>query len=137
MRIMLVLALLALCVLQGCGLAADISAAENAISKFHTQLDAAQYNDIYDQSSPSLKEASTKADFIKLLTAVHHKLGVMKSTQKGGWFINTTLAGTFVTLTYHTEYAEGGADEQFVYQLKDKTASLAGYHINSMALITK
>jgi len=134
---LLLLALCAIFLLQGCGVTKDISAAQKEIIHFHAQLDAGKYADIYDQASPTLKKASSKSDFIDLLSAIHRKIGLVKSSTESAWNINSTLAGTFVTLSYHTEYAGGGADEQFVYQIKNKTATLVGYHINSMALIIK
>jgi hypothetical protein len=64
-------------------------------------------------------------------------LGKTKSAEKRGWNVNYHTSGTFVTLTYKTSYVEGEADEQFVYRLEGTVALLAGYHINSNALIVK
>jgi hypothetical protein len=57
--------------------------------------------------------------------------------QKKSWNIRSGTSGTFVTLTYSSTYAEGEASEQFVYRLQGNTALLAGYNVNSDALITK
>ena len=42
-----------------------------------------------------------------------------------------------MTLQYATTFDGGDAAEQFVYRLGDGKALLAGYHINSLALIVK
>ena len=61
----------------------------------------------------------------------------MQKAERQTWNINYHTSGTFATLVYKTQYAEGEATETFVYRIKDETALLAGYHVNSNALITK
>ena len=61
----------------------------------------------------------------------------MKLAQRGGWGVNYMPGGTYVTLQYTTSYEHGEAAEQFVYRIRDKEARLAGYHVNSNALITR
>ena len=66
---------------------------------------------------------------------MHRKLGVTQSSVPRGWQINVQTSGTYVTLTVATVFAGGAAQERFVYRLQDKQARLAGYNINSNALI--
>ena len=95
------------------------------------------FDDIYAQSADAMKSASSQADFTALLEAVHRKLGNTKSSTKAGWGVNYQTSGTWVTLNYKTVYDGGEAQEQFVFLVKDKSALLAGYHVNSNALILK
>ena len=60
-----------------------------------------------------------------------------KSSSQKGWNVNVGTAGKFITLNYSTAFAEGEASEQFVYRVADGQALLAGYHVNSKALILK
>ncbi len=76
-------------------------------------------------------------DFTELLSAVSRKLGTKKSSTNVNWNINYHTSGTFVTLTQNTEFERGDAEEQFVYRIEEDKALLAGYHINSHALITQ
>lgn len=123
--------------LAGCSMSADTKLAEQAVPRFHEMLDAGQFEAIYTASAEDLKKAATRENFVALLEAVHRKLGATKSSNQQGWNVNYHTSGTFVTLNYSTAYAEGEAAEQFVYRLQDKKALLAGYHINSNALIIK
>ena len=123
--------------LAGCSMSADTSSAEEAVPKFHGMLDAARFDDIYAQSADAMKSASSQADFVALLEAVHRKLGNTKSSTKTSWGVNYQTSGTWVTLVYKTVYDSGDAQEQFVFLVKDKSALLAGYHVNSNALILK
>ena len=45
------------------------------------------------------------------------------------------MGGHFVTVNYAATYARGAAEESFVYRIDDGHAALAGYHVNSDALI--
>lgn len=123
--------------LSACSSSADIDAADHQVPAFHKLLDGGRFEDIYGGSSDELKAASTQADFVALLEAVHRKLGDTKSAERQSWNLNFHTSGTFVTLTYKTVYAEGDAAEQFVYRIKDGEALLVGYHINSTTLVLK
>ena len=114
-----------------------MSVAEKSVDGFHHMLDAGQFEQVYDASSAEMKNASTKERFVELLSAVHRKLGAVKSSKAQGWNVNYNTSGNFVTLTYQSQFDGGSADEQFVYRLAGDGAQLAGYHINSDALITK
>lgn len=115
----------------------DTSVAEQAVPRFHALLNAGKFEEIYNASSEDIKKATKQQDFIALLEAVHRKLGEVKSSERQAWKVNYQTSGTFVSLTYKTIYSEGEAAEQFVFLLKGKAATLAGYHINSNALILK
>jgi hypothetical protein len=135
-RTFLVIAAL-MAALCGCSMSADTALAEQGVPRFHEQLDAGRFDEIWEQSADELKKASPQPQFVEFLGAVHRKLGNTKSADKTGWNVNYQTSGSFVTLGYKTVFAEGDAQEQFVFRLQDKTALLVGYHINSMALITK
>jgi hypothetical protein len=123
--------------LVGCSPAADTKAAEEAVTKFHQGLDAAQFEAIYADAAEDLKKVSSAQTFVPLLTAIQRKLGVSKSTQQQTWRVNYATSGTFITLSYATVFEGGDATEQFVFRISGAQARLAGYHINSEALVLK
>jgi opacity protein-like surface antigen len=130
----LVLALLAVALL-GCSSSAQRVVAEKAVSRFHEMLDAGRFAEIYATASDEFKKVSTQSDFVALLSAVHRKLGNMKSSVNQGWNVSYLASGTFVTLNYKTVYSGGEAAEQFMFHMQDDSAVLVGYHISSNALI--
>jgi hypothetical protein len=125
--------LLVLVLAAGCSV--DTSPAEQAVPKFHSMLDAGDFAQIYDSSSEDLKSLSSQHDFVAFLDGVHRKLGASAASERQGWRVDYRPGGTFITLTYRTRYAVGEAQEQFVFRMKDNRALLAGYHINSNALL--
>ena len=121
--------------LAACSSPADIRSAQAAVGQFHQALNAGGFDAIYDQSAPAMKAATPRDKFVKFLAAVHRKLGVAGATADQGFNVNYSTSGQFVTLTYATTYANGPAQESFVFRLDHGAASLVGYHINSDALI--
>lgn len=124
-------------VLSACSMSADTELAEKAVPRFHASLSAEQYESIYSEASEDLRRATTRESFVELLGGVRKKLGVVRSSAMQSWNVQYHTSGTFVTLNYATVYAEGEAIERFVYRLKGEQALLAGYHINSNALVMK
>ena len=129
------LGFLLLIVLSGCSAKEDIAKAEAAIADFHDKMNNADFDSIYTGAGPQMQSASTQVDLVKLLTAIHRKLGAFQSGKTAGWNVNVTTGGEFVTLKYSSTYEQGDADENFVFSVQDGKALLSGYHINSTALI--
>src|SRR4030095_13989612 len=61
--------------LTGCSAGNDTKAAESAVAAFHRDMDAGKFAQIYDASAEDMKSSLSRDDFVKLLTALHEKLG--------------------------------------------------------------
>ncbi|THD35268.1 MAG: DUF4019 domain-containing protein [Sphingomonas sp.] len=120
-------------VLGGCSMGADVKAGGDAVAAFHKQLDAGQSAAIEAAAGPEMK--TTPGQFIQLLDAVHRKLGASGASQQVGFNDAVNPGGHFLTLNYQTTFAKGPATETFVYRIDGGKAVLAGYNINSQALI--
>jgi len=106
------------------------------VVEFHRAVDSSAFDGIYAGSSRDLKASASSASLIQLLSAVHRKLGDFQSGKTVNWNDNVALGnGRFVTIVYAARYARGDATENFLYRLDGDHAALAGYHINSVALI--
>jgi len=112
-------------------------AGESAVKRFHEQLNAEQYDEIYAQADGKFRGAVKEADSKALFEAIHRKLGNVKNSTLSSWHVNATTGGAFVTLSYNTEFTEGGGDEKFDFLISGDRASLINYNINSPLLITK
>jgi hypothetical protein len=126
-------------VLSSCGSSTkSVKLAQQNVEQFHSQLNSEQYAAIYAACDEKFHQASSESDFVKLLGAVHRKLGNVQQSNLSNtgvaWFAGQ---GATVTLVYNTKFAEGTGTEQFVWHIKDDSAALYSYHINSNELITK
>jgi hypothetical protein len=126
-----------LMLVAGCGSKHDIATAEAAVTQFHVQLDAGNFDQIYAQSDAAMKNASSQEKFVALLDAIHRKLGVVKNATRQSFFMNYGTSGKTLRLTYATQYDADNATEEFIFRVNGNDVSLAGYHINSEALVTK
>src|ERR1051325_632200 len=120
-----------------CGLTKHKQNAEQAAAKFHQQLNASQYRDMYLQSDKLFQQNTSEADAIALFDAVHRKLGNVDNVTPAGWHVNATPAGTFVTLAYEVDFSEGTGQEKFGFKMNGNQALLVSYNVNSPLLITK
>jgi len=134
LRILLMTAI-ALIGLSGCSNTEDMKKAEAAVEHFHRQLNDAAFDAIYDQSDDAMKAQATQEKLVKLLSAVHRKLGNFQSANSTGWKVFTGTEGTTVTLGYNTTYEHGQANETFIFHLTGGKALLEGYNINSLDMI--
>lgn len=121
----------------GCGSKRDLSNAETAVGLFHAQLNSGNFDQIYADSDTLLKNASPQEKFTNLLSAVHRKLGDAKSANRQGFFLNYGTNGEMIRLNYTTQFDNDEASEEFVFHLAGNDMRLAGYHINSNALVTQ
>jgi len=122
------------------GLAAK-GTGETAIARFHEQLDAERYDEIWMETDDAFKKVTAQADFSALLGAVHRKLGRVVSATQTGVFsqdrAGTEISGSFISFTYETTFAEGIATEKFNWRVDGKLVRLVGYNVSSNALILK
>jgi hypothetical protein len=135
----IVVALCASCMLVSCGSPRkNLQLAKDSVGMFHAQLDAEQYISIYAGTDEKFHQVTTETDFVKLLQAIHNKLGTVQEcdlrNERVGWYVGQ---GATVTLVYDTKFADGAGTEQFVYHINGGQVSLYGYHINSNDLITR
>ena len=95
-----------LLVVNSCSVAKGRKISEEAVVRFHNQLNAGQYREIYAASDEGFRKATSEADTLALFEAVRWKLGTVKSSNQTGWRINATPAGTLVNLGYDVEFSE-------------------------------
>ena len=120
-----------------CGVKKGKENAERAVEKFHNQLNAGQFQQIYSESDEAFRKAVTEEQALQLFEAVRKKLGTVQQAKLSGWHVNATTGGTAVTLGYDVDFSEGKGTEQFVYNVTGDKALLFNYNVNSPLLITK
>jgi NAD/NADP transhydrogenase beta subunit len=109
-----------------------------AVKQFHEQLAARQYFAIYDAADETLRENTSKTDFVNLLQAVHDKLGDVQdldTTWRGIAFHGGGRAT--IALYFDTKFTNRNGTEQFVWQEHDHRVTLSRYQIKSNVLDSK
>ena len=120
-----------------CSLQKAKAIGEGAVLRFHSQFNAGQYHEIYEETDQGFRDVTSESEMRVLLGAVSRKLGSVKGTRETSWNVNTTTAGTEVILGYDTDFTEGHGSERFVFYVSGNSAKLFKYNIQSPLLITK
>lgn len=127
--------LAAILTLSACSIGKDVPIAEQGVKRFHQMLGSDQIDAIVASSGPELTAGPAKARFTQLLSVIRKKLGRPTGGTQAGWNDNFNAGGHFISLNYQSKYERGDAAENFVFRMEGEKPTLAGYHINSDALI--
>jgi hypothetical protein len=106
-----------------------------AVQHFHQQLNAGQYEEIYNEADDGFRSGETHENIVKFLEAVHKKLGNSRDTDFVNIGVNATTNGTFTTTIYNTTFDGGPSTETFTWVKSSGNLKLYSYHIESKALI--
>jgi len=120
--------------LCGCSVHQDHTLAQQAVSRFHAQLNREQFTRICDEASDDLGTRVKRNDILHLLRVVRTHLGQLDSTRQINWTVNYGLHDRRVTLVYRSQFDAGTATEQFVYRIRNDAARLVSYTIHSRLL---
>ena len=132
-----VLFVASLTLIASCSLMKSTKPSEIAVEKFHSQYNQKQFSEIYSQADEKFKGSATEEQFLTLFENLYKKLGTVNQANKVQWNVNATTSGTFVTLTYDTEFSEGKGIEQFVFLTNGDEVALYNYNVNSPLLLPK
>jgi hypothetical protein len=111
----------------GCGRTQGTAAEQQLVDHFHAELNQGQYAQIYSERDKLL--STPEAQYMRLLTTVHRKLGDVRSDKLDSVTTAVNSKGTFIILRYTTQFQHGTAREAFNWHLDGDSAKLAGYFI--------
>jgi hypothetical protein len=109
--------------------------ADAAVGRFHADLDEGNYEQIYLDADEHFRQGGKKEEFIKLLDAMHRKLGNTRRAIRIDVSANAGLTGTFITTRYSTNFENGQAAETFKWVKQNGLLILHEYNILSNALV--
>jgi hypothetical protein len=119
----------------GCVQSIDQVSSRSA-DRFHIQLDAEKYADIYREADPSLKNKLTESEFVAYLSSVHQRLGRFKRITDSpnsfarfvhNWNFGTAQSSGTMMIRALSEFERGVAVEGFEWDVKGGGASLVSY----------
>ncbi len=114
-----------------------VRTAEGGVQHFHELFNQSQFQQIWQEAADEFRTSGSQAELVEFFDKVHKKLGNVSRTGSPAYFVNVSTQGTFVRLTYDTEFAQGKAQETFVWRVESDGPRLVGYNISSRDLIVK
>jgi len=115
---------------------ADRATADLATQAFHQQFNAGQFVEIYTGATQEFRAATSQTDWVALLDALRRRAGAFQSTKQTSWLVNSGTAGTTVTATYSTTFAQLITTERFSWRIQNGTAILLGYRVDAPDVLT-
>ena len=111
--------------------------AEAQIPAFHDRLNAKRFEEIYITAGDEFRSAATKENALALFAAVQKKLGKVRNSSTTKWNVRTFNFVTTVVLVVDTDFEQGKGTETFTFRVSGDTATLVGYNINSLDMMTR
>jgi hypothetical protein len=120
---------------SGCLGQADSKKADDATARFYQQVAARQYQAIYDEAAPDLRNATSADDFIDFMQRIDTAMGPCQPpVNRLDWHSNATTSGFFLNRGYSRTCAKGSIKENVTIVVRDGAAKLAGYQMESHLL---
>ncbi|SRR5579864_3068663 len=126
-----ILAVLVILLNLGKGIYQSYRWATAAVERFHWQLDQESYDAIYEEASYDFRRSGKREDEIKFLQMVHQKMGRFTKMSPAGFHVNWRNGYVYVDQVFQTTFANGEAQESFIWVIGGNRVWLYGYHINS------
>jgi hypothetical protein len=118
----------AVLLLSGCSVGKAVPVAEEASNRFHAQLDAGKFAEAWQQAAPRLRAAMPQDKWRGMLGMIHARLGKHHWVKTVGWEDNFLNGSHLVSLSQDTQYDNGLAKEQLVFQVTNGVSALLVYH---------
>lgn len=136
-RSLLALPLAALSLTSCKDMTRGVRLADAAVDDFHKRFNEQKFKEIYADAHADLKSATTEADFVKLLEAVHRKLGKHTGATGSGWRINSLNMKSTVVFSENSVFEQGKGTEVFTFVISGESCVLQGYDIESRDMMLK
>ena len=127
----------ALLLLSSCSAAKALDVTKQSVAKFHSNLNAGQFDQIYAEASQDYRKSVAADKHRKLFAAIQRKLGNARTYSVTGLNVNFNTAGEFVRMQCKTKFVKAETGEMFDFRVSGGVASLTFYNINSSAFLTE
>ncbi len=116
--------------LAGCLNSGDSKKADDATARFFQLAAAKDYQTIYDEAAPEMKNSIAEADFAALMRRIDSNMGACQPPVKRADIrINAEGGAVFRDQGYTRMCAKGRLNDDVDIVLRDGAAKLAGYHV--------
>jgi hypothetical protein len=108
-----------------------------AAREFHLKMNEGDLQELCREADPDFTGSGSQDEPLKVLEAVHTKLGNVGASYLENIRVNATTNGTFIVTQHKTTFDRGSAVETFTWKKSSGILKLYGYNIQSNALVLK
>jgi hypothetical protein len=111
--------------------------AAGCCDEFHARFNNGQFAQIHDDANPEFQNATTGAQLASLLGDHRARLGPFtRTTSTRAVEVSRATSGTVVRVVYDSAFAQGFAEEQFVWRMQGAQTRLWKYWISNVSVAT-
>ena len=102
-----------------------------AADLFHQQLNAGDYDEIYENATEEFRHSGKREDLNHLLDNIRSKMGRAGKPSAIGFHVNWRNGVLWADQTFTTQFEKGNAQEYFVWKIEQDQPHLYNYRIDS------
>jgi len=105
--------------------------ASSAVDQFHMQLNAGDYNTIYDEATDDFRRSGSREDITRFFTSIHEQMGSAGNKNAAGFHVNWRNGRVWVDQVFNTRFEKGQGQESFVWEIQQERPLLYHYRLDS------
>jgi hypothetical protein len=109
----------------------DYQIASAAADRFHQQLNAGDYDQIYENATEEFRRSGKREDLNHLFDNIRNKMGRAGRPSAIGFHVNWRNGVLWVDQAFNTQFEKGKAQEYFVWKIQQDQPHLYNYRIDS------
>jgi len=109
----------------------DYQIASGAVERFHQQLNAGDYDRIYQGATDEFRGWGKREDLNRFFDNIREKMGTAGKPSTVGFHVNWRNGAVWVDQTLNTQFEKGKAQEYFVWKIEHDQPRLYNYRIDS------
>ena len=122
--------------LAACNPVANFEAGERKIERWQEAYDQEDYDKLWSMTGPEFRKFTTRDQFDDFLKVLHARLGLIQSTERSGFNVNSNLgAPTRTVVSMETVFEQGKGAEIFTFHGQADDLELVGWQVNSDRLM--
>ena len=105
--------------------------ASSAVDQFHMQLNAGDYNTIYDEATDDFRRSGSREDITRFFTSIHEQMGSAGNKNAAGFHVNWRNGRVWVDQVFNTRFEKGQGQGSFVWEIQQERPLLYHYRLDS------
>ena len=105
--------------------------ASDAVDRFHQQLNAGDYDQIFEEATDEFRRAGSRNDLNKFFDNIRQKMGPAGKRSAAGFHVNWQNGRLWVDQVFNTQFEKGQGQEYFLWEIQQGHPHLYHYRVDS------
>jgi len=109
----------------------DYQISSDAVDRFHQELNAGDYAQIYEDATDEFRRAGSREDLNKFFDNIRQKMGTAGKRNPAGFHVNWQNGRLWVDQVFNTQFEKGQGQEYFLWEIRQGQPHLYHYRVDS------